>query len=134
MFLLRGGLMSYAEYSQSTGRFRVLDAHNGVLYEATGYAGRGDGLNNPDADDQRNLGPLPRAVYRIGPPSRHPRLGPTAMRLDKKFGPDFGRSGFYIHGDNKARNQSASSGCIVLDRQHRLAIAKLRPCLLIVER
>jgi non-ribosomal peptide synthetase component E (peptide arylation enzyme) len=36
----------------------------------------------------------------------------------------FGRNGFYIHGDTAARNQTASNGCIVLDRQYRLMIAQ----------
>jgi hypothetical protein len=35
----------------------------------------------------------------------------------------FGRSGFFIHGDNQAMNHTASEGCIILPHAARIAIA-----------
>jgi hypothetical protein len=50
--------------------------------------------------------------------------GPLSIPLTPMPGTNtFGRTGFYIHGDNKARNQSASEGCIVLDSGPRQKIA-----------
>lgn len=88
---------------------------SGDTFYAFGYSGHGSGLNNPTAQDKPQLGPLPRGLYRASPPIHHPRLGRYAMPLV----PDpnnrmFGRSAFFIHGDNRAANRSASHGCIIL--------------------
>lgn len=37
-----------------------------------------------------------------------------------------GRSGFFIHGDNRYGNRTASHGCIILPRKARDEIATLR--------
>lgn len=97
-------------YKQLTGEL----FHDGQ-YIATGYAGNGDGLNNPDMQYVVKVGPLPQGKYTIGPSFRHDKKGPFCMRLT----PDpknvmHGRAGFLIHGDNKAMNKTASEGCIIL--------------------
>lgn len=112
----------FAEYHQCTGRFRIYDGAT-MLYECFGYAGKGDGVNNPAAEAVAGVGPLPRATWRIQAPYTHPRLGALSYPLALHRGQAFGRSAFFIHGDNKRRNQSASSGCIVLDRRHRERLA-----------
>lgn len=90
----------------------------------TGYSGRGEGLNNPTMQNVVNTGPLPAGTYAIGKAFDHPMLGPEAIPLtpcaDNQM---FGRSHFYIHGDNQQRNKSASEGCIILDRAARNEIA-----------
>jgi len=97
-------------YYQSTG---VLD-RDGVPV-LTGYAGRGDGLNNPAMQDQLNLGPLPEGLYTMTDLLDCPETtGLATIILD----PDpanqmFGRSDFRIHGDNAAANHTASDGCII---------------------
>lgn len=81
-----------------------------------GYAGRGLGLNNPAAQSQRDIGPLPQGRYqlfastirRLGPPGCVFGLSPDAKNFM------FGRSGFFIHCDNAAADFSASEGCIVI--------------------
>lgn len=98
-------------YSQSMGDLR----HDGHLV-GNGYAGRGEGLNNPAMQDARDVGPLPRGQYRIGPPVNPPNhLGPVALPLD----PDpanrmFNRADFFMHGDNAAQHHAASCGCIIM--------------------
>lgn len=89
-----------------------------------GYAGKGMWRDDPGSCDQRGLGPLPCGQYRVAKPVHHPRLGPIALRLDPLPGTEmFGRSGMYIHGDNAKGDKSASSGCIVVNRIARQAVA-----------
>lgn len=109
-------------YSQSSGR---MDREGGLLV-GLGYSGNGDGLNNPAAQNIHNVGPLPQGKYTIGG---------VLMRGPGKTGlgvlpltPDpanemFGRSGFFMHGDNPEMNHTASDGCIVLSYTVRAAIA-----------
>ncbi|PZQ94351.1 MAG: DUF2778 domain-containing protein [Cereibacter sphaeroides] len=80
----------------------------------TGYAGKGKGRNNVASECVRNVGPLPRANYRVGSERGHPTrltfpLEPIRT-ADREA--QCGRSGFLIHGDNEAN--AASEGCIVL--------------------
>jgi hypothetical protein len=108
-------------YQQSTGQL----SHDGELI-ATGYAGIGDGLNNPTAQNQSFVGPLPAGTYTIGEAMADGgHMGPFVLPLTPwSVNQMFGRSGFFIHGDTPARDNSASNGCIVLDRQWRQMIAQ----------
>jgi hypothetical protein len=108
-------------YVQSTGE--LFDA-NGALW-GVGYAGRLEGRNNPAAQHLRNVGPLPTGTYTMGEayddlkgkgPCVIPLTADDPMKL-------LGRSGFLIHGDNKAHD--ASHGCIILGPVVRRRIAKL---------
>jgi len=107
-------------YEQSTGR--LLHGEDEVW---TGYAGRGEGLNNPKMQDVKNTGPLPQGLYTIGMPYAHEHLGPVCMNLQPdKHNLMFGRGDFRIHADNFARNESASEGCIVMPLAVRIKIAE----------
>ncbi len=101
-------------FSQSIGDFACTDDITGQQYlTCSGYAGRGAGLNNPNAQNQRRVGPLPQGDYSVGAPTG--RRGPMTFPLTP--GPNntmYGRGGFLIHGDNAAHNNTASSGCPVL--------------------
>jgi RHS repeat-associated protein len=100
------------EYSQSTGQL----SHNGTPV-ATGYAGRGPGLNNPAMQNVPNTGPLPQGGYTIGGMYNNPNTGPKTMNLTPMPGTEtYGRSAFRIHGDNARGDHSASHGCIILPR------------------
>jgi hypothetical protein len=105
-------------YRQSTGRL----TRDGALV-AEGYAGFGEGQNNPAMQHVRDLGPLPQGEWRILPPQDPVRqLGPLAMPLEQISGESFGRDDFLIHGDSTARNRTASTGCIVLPMEVRRLI------------
>lgn len=85
-----------------------------------GYSGRGVFRDDPGATKEVAKGPLPVGLYTCGRPQAHPRLGPAAIRLEPSVTtPMHGRSGFFIHGDNKRGDYSASEGCIVVSREVR---------------
>ncbi|MCD4652327.1 DUF2778 domain-containing protein [bacterium] len=105
------------EYAQNTGVLTHINDETGARQEvATGYSGHGEGLNNSDMEDVRDVGPIPRGSYTIGAARNDlGGLGPTVMNLDANEGTDtHGRDLFRVHGDNGNNDQSASEGCIVL--------------------
>lgn len=109
-------------YQQSTGSL-VLHTQSQII-DLVGYAGMGEGLNNPDMQHVKNVGPLPVGRYLINWATKHKKLGEVAMQLI----PDptnkmFNRGDFWMHGDNQHMNQSASNGCIVLSRTSRVVVA-----------
>jgi hypothetical protein len=104
-------------------------ASEGVLYHdgariGKGYSGQPPFVNKPDAEQQKDKGPIPRGRWTIvGRPYDSALLGPFVMALEPKCGTDtFGRSAFRIHGDSKSNPGMASHGCIVLDRGLRQTI------------
>jgi hypothetical protein len=113
-------------YKQSSGSMDLKAGTITVQHAGTGYAGHGEGLNDPEsqsvgeADDKANAGPLPRGEYSIGKQRDNTiHGGRVVLRASMRLTPNpsnvmEGRDGFLIHGDNAARNQSASEGCAVL--------------------
>lgn len=102
-------------YIQKTGEFTHDWEH-----VAWGYAGRGEGKNNPVMQSVKGIGPLPVGLYDAEPPVDSPVVGKYAIRLVPH--PDnemYGRSSFYIHGDSYSDPGNASHGCIVLAPQFR---------------
>lgn len=101
------------KYDQRSGELSL----NGEVY-AMGYAGAGEGKNNPDMQHVHNVGPLPRGKYTIvGRPYDTKAHGPFVLRLQ----PDpcnemCGRAGFLIHGDSIKNPGTASEGCIIVPR------------------
>lgn len=106
-------------YKVSTGE--LADQAGTVV--GTGYSGRDSGLNNPDAEQDKGVGPIPAGRWIVGTFFDHPHLGPCVSRLIPSSEPPktetFGRTGFFIHGDNAEANHSASDGCIILARDLR---------------
>ena len=82
---------------------------------AKGYAGAPAFINAYAAQEMHNLGPLPRGNYLMEAAIKHPHLGPDAIPLTPH--PEnrmFGRSDFFIHGDNHAAPGNGSTGCICM--------------------
>ena len=108
-------------YCQSTGELR-----DDAVILGRGWAGRGDGRNNPAMQFVYETGPLPRGRYTIAAPVYHPRLGPLSYRLTPDPANEMqGRDGFFIHGasvDPSTRGQE-SKGCIVMSRSVREVLA-----------
>ena len=129
--LLASTLPSEASFTRKTGKLSIwwTDEAGGsrIVYETTGYAGFKTYANNPDYSDRPGLGPLPAGQYHVGLPQSHPRLGPLAFRL-RPFPANqmFGRGDFFIHGDNRKGDRSASNGCIILNRNAREALVEYR--------
>jgi len=109
-------------YSQSTRNLTCTNDSTGQQYlSCNGYSGRGTGLNNPDAQNQSNVGPLPRGDYTVG--ASNNRRGPITRPLTPNPNNNmFGRSGFLMHCDNPAQNNTASEGCIIAPRNCRSRI------------
>jgi hypothetical protein len=109
-------------YNQSTGRLM----HNDLLM-GTGYAGKGEGKNNPAMEAVSCVGPIPRGAYTIGPQFDSPTHGPIAAHLSPNSGTDtHGRSGFLMHGDSVQHPGAASEGCIIQQRSVRVAVQAFR--------
>ena len=101
-------------YTQSTGNLTC--TRDGIeTVNNNGYAGAGQGRNNPDMQDVLNTGPLPRGNYTIGEAFRHRTAGIATRRLTPAPENNMqGRAGFLIHGDNATG--TASEGCIFMPR------------------
>ena len=92
----------------------------GGISEGYGYAGAGDGKNNPQMEDVRNVGPIPRGMYTIEAPVNTETHGPFVLRLTPDEDNEmYGRSAFLIHGDSISKPGTASRGCIILARSIR---------------
>lgn len=98
----------------------------------TGYAGHGEGRNNPDAVRQQGVGPLPPGVYKIGPAFDHDHLGPCVMRLTQVIGQSYGRDAFFLHGDNASHPGESSDGCVVQGPSVRTRVAASADSVLVV--
>lgn len=116
--------MGYAfVYSQSTGLFCLEDYDGNRAIVARGYSGYGRDKNDPDAESRVGRGPIPRGVWKIHDPVHHRRLGPCAIYLEPIGHDAHHRTEFFIHGDNRKGDGSASTGCIILPPNARKMIA-----------
>lgn len=102
-------------YRQSTGEL----SRDGIFF-ARGYAGYGEGKNNPAMQTVHDIGPIPTGKWRMTAMMDLPANGPRCIRLAPMEGTQtWGRDGFLIHGDSLARPGMASHGCIVIGRTQR---------------
>jgi len=112
----------YWQYSQSTGQLIYVNNQTGATTTiGTGYSGNGAGLNNPNMQNAPNVGPIPQGDWTIGTQRNNTTNSghnlPASMRLTPQTATNtFNRDGFLIHGDNDSGNQSASEGCVILNR------------------
>jgi hypothetical protein len=107
-------------YKQSTGELLHNNIHVGV-----GYSGHGSGVNNPLMENVPCVGPIPRGTYTIGSFFTDHIKGPLVAHLTPLPGTElYNRSGFMMHGDNAAMNDSASEGCIIMAHTIRQQVAQ----------
>lgn len=108
-------------YQQSTGNlYNPAGEH-----VATGYAGYGEGKNNPALQHVPNVGPLPCGFYTFGAPYNSMKVGPFAIPLiADDTNTMFGRSAFRMHGDSVRNPGTASHGCCIQSRAIREACAR----------
>jgi hypothetical protein len=108
-------------FETSTGGFYQPDSS----LIAHGYSGGNCGKNpewvNNSESEQNHGATIPQGLYHRGVLVPHSQLGVDAIQLV----PDqstvlYGRSGFYVHGDNQDCNKSASEGCIILPHDIRM--------------
>lgn len=108
-------------FVQKTGQ---LYAASGELV-ATGYAGKGEGRNNPALQSVHSVGPLPVGNYHIGHPIVSAHMGTFVLPLTPHPSNQmFKRSGFFIHGDSGQHPGEASDGCVVVPYASRVRISQ----------
>lgn len=99
-------------YKQKTGELQ----YNGFNI-AVGYSGAGDGKDNPDMQEVRMVGPIPRGQWVIHRADNLGTMGKVVMQLTPATPEQTCyRSGFFIHGDKVGEPGAASHGCIILPR------------------
>jgi len=117
-------------YSQTLGV--VTDNDGGFI--AKGWAGKGEGKNNPAMQHIHCVGPLPQGVYKMSPWSAdgvkmpgHESVGPMVTMLTQISGETYEREGFFIHGPavGRASYGQESKGCIVIPHNQRLVVRAL---------
>lgn len=97
-----------------------LSLDSGVLV-GTGYSGYGVHKNNPNSCKLKNLGPIPCGKYSIVNAPGDKRLGKMLLKLQPYAANQmYGRSGFYIHGEDSNPLTEDSHGCIVMSYSVRL--------------
>lgn len=111
-------------YSQSTGQLTHVDSTGNSTNVGSGYAGHGEGVNNPAMQGVANTGPLPQGTYTIEPQQNNTTGSGTRLPGSMRLTPDpsnnmYGRGGFLIHGDNSRGDRSASEGCVIMNRNVR---------------
>lgn len=87
-----------------------------------GFAGHSEGLNSPEHQSSKGVGPLPEGDYTmVGWMDKHPTLGLGVIILAAvNLGTQFGRAGFRIHGavdwstHGLDRFLHSSDGCICI--------------------
>lgn len=116
----------------------IYSQHSGHLWSpegeivATGYSGYGNAKNNPEMEASKNLGPIPRGVYKFGEVYNSLRVGAFSIPL-KPFKHDaHGRTAFVMHGDSRRNPGNASRGCIILPRAVREFVYENKQHLLVV--
>lgn len=87
----------------------------------TGYSGHGDALNDETKTNEKGKGPIPKGLWHLTTwEEHHPHLGDIVIHLMPDSTTEtFGRSAFFIHGDNQQMNYTASDGCIILSKDLR---------------
>ena len=104
--------MSSYTYNQSTGKF-CNDKSGQCTQSYSGYKGETD-------QTKKNAGPIPTGDYKVanscGGAKERCNLTPDASNNMS------GRSSFQIHGDNGKGDQSASHGCIILNKNDRAGL------------
>ncbi|MFJ3458983.1 tlde1 domain-containing protein [Scandinavium goeteborgense] len=105
-------------YKQSTGELY----RDGKLIE-TGYSGSLTNKNNPDRENVRGMGPIPRGIWKIGHSGTS--KGPLTITLKHISGNAYERDmkTFRMHGDKRVGVAGfASEGCIIMSSSTRLLV------------
>lgn len=93
----------------------VVNDNPKITSHFTGYAGHGEGKNNPEMQDVRDVGPIPCGMFSIMPPHDSTKTGSYSMVLVPDVDDHlFGRGDFRIHGDSLQHPGEASDGCLIL--------------------
>ena len=103
------------------------------------YSGAPNFVNDPDQQNVKDKGTIPRGTYKMEPPVKSARTGWNIGLTPAATNKMFGRHTFQIHGDKiGAAPQTSSNGCIIINKTIRDSIwataKRLSDFTLIVER
>eukprot|EP01017_Pseudomicrothorax_dubius_P026942 TRINITY_DN304_c0_g1_i6.p1 TRINITY_DN304_c0_g1~~TRINITY_DN304_c0_g1_i6.p1 ORF type:complete len:146 (+),score=42.75 TRINITY_DN304_c0_g1_i6:3-440(+) len=109
-------------FSYRGGKGSFYNARNKKTYSA--YSGDQAHYNKEQFQNLRAKGPIPVGKWKVVQSfARHPNLGTLAHWIEPVAVPNrYGRSEFFVHGDNSRNNHTASAGCIIVDNDARAAI------------
>ena len=122
--------------SQKSGRVKHIDNKTFATtdYGKKVYSGNAEGLNNFAMQDTYKKGPIVQGTYSIGDIQDIQTSEGKNLRDAMRLTPDgeteqritnLGRDGGFIwHGDNDAKDYTASEGCPVSDKDFRKTVAK----------
>jgi RHS repeat-associated protein len=122
------------QYRQTSGDTDLKAGAVTVFHAGRGYAGHGQGLNNPASEHEagENAGPPPKGSWTIGPMEDYTiQSGPNRGKLLRNAmvitpGEDVDMTGrgpvFLIHGPRDPSQQNDSTGCIVLPLPERAPV------------
>jgi hypothetical protein len=88
----------------------------------TGYSGNGEAKNDPAKEMEKDVGPIPAGLWKIGK-ARDFKGMKNCFDLSPDGHDAHKRTEFLIHGDSKNHPGTASEGCIILDAATRQKIA-----------
>lgn len=86
-----------------------------------GYSGHSLFLNDEQMTHMKSAGPIPKGLWHLADwEDHHKKLGNIVVHLVADLlTQTFGRSEFFIHGDNIKMDHTASDGCIILSESLR---------------
>ncbi|WP_420842861.1 DUF2778 domain-containing protein [Erwinia mallotivora] len=122
--------MAQWTYRQSTG-----ELFRDNKFIERGYSGVLTNKNNPDREQVRGMGPIPRGTWKIG--STGTGKGPLTITLIHIRGNSYARdmSTFRMHGEKRHGTPGfASAGCIIMGPRTRLLVSNDHGALLEVIR
>jgi hypothetical protein len=108
-------------YSQQSGDLTDPEGR----HVANGYAGKNQGKNNPDAEGEKGVGPIPRGNWRIEEARDKPwpepayKLTPDDDTRKRAEALDRDPGSFYVHAKSRhieEQGRGDSQGCIALDK------------------
>eukprot|EP01017_Pseudomicrothorax_dubius_P026940 TRINITY_DN304_c0_g1_i3.p1 TRINITY_DN304_c0_g1~~TRINITY_DN304_c0_g1_i3.p1 ORF type:complete len:146 (+),score=44.08 TRINITY_DN304_c0_g1_i3:3-440(+) len=106
-------------FSYRGGKGSFYNARNKKTYSA--YSGDQAHYNKEQFQNLRAKGPIPVGKWKVVQTNnRHPYLGYQAHWIEPVSVPKiYGRSEFFVHGDNSRQNHTASAGCIIVENEAR---------------
>ena len=111
---------SYWRYEQSTGK--LFNPERKLF--GTGYSGSSEGKNNPEKEEKKDIGSIPRGKYKIRKHWEKSKAEKYIMTLEPDGHNALGRTAFQIHGDyiDVSKQGTASTGCIIFNLEDRKEI------------
>eukprot|EP01017_Pseudomicrothorax_dubius_P026941 TRINITY_DN304_c0_g1_i5.p1 TRINITY_DN304_c0_g1~~TRINITY_DN304_c0_g1_i5.p1 ORF type:complete len:189 (+),score=61.51 TRINITY_DN304_c0_g1_i5:73-567(+) len=106
-------------FTYGNGKGQFFNARTKKTYYA--YSGDQSHYNRQEYQSLRAQGPIPVGKWKVVETNEyHPYLGYQAHWIEPvAVSRNYGRSEFFVHGDNSRQNHTASAGCIIVENEAR---------------